>query len=120
LHGFFHSFIGGTLVAAVLAFVMMQLSGLTGRVMKFLQLEQKASRKSIVAASFLGVYFHILLDMPLYPEIRPFYPLDVNPFFYGGISVSIYVYMFCVFCFLAGSIVYFIRLAVRKNQKTEN
>lgn len=114
LHGFFHSFIGGTLIAAVLAFVMMQLSGITGRVMKFLQLEQKASRRSIMAASFLGVYFHILLDAPLYSEIRPFYPFDVNPFFSSDVFVSIYV--FCIFCFLAGSITYFIKLAVKQGK----
>jgi membrane-bound metal-dependent hydrolase YbcI (DUF457 family) len=113
LHGFFHSFIGGSIVAVGLAFVMMQLRGITGKVMKFLRLEQKASWKSVLVASFLGVYFHILLDTPLYPDIRPFYPFDVNPFFFSDIFVSIYMYMFCIFCFLVGSIMYFVKLAVK-------
>jgi membrane-bound metal-dependent hydrolase YbcI (DUF457 family) len=117
LHGFFHSFVGGSILAVGLAFVMIQLSGITGKVMRFFRLEQKVSRKRVVVASFLGVYFHILLDTPLYPDIRPFYPLDINPFFFSDVFISIYVYMFCIFSFLIGIIIYVVKLAVqmRKN-----
>jgi membrane-bound metal-dependent hydrolase YbcI (DUF457 family) len=120
LHGFFHSFIGGTLVAVVLAFVMFKLSYITLTLMKFFRLEHKASWKQIMAASLLGVYSHILLDAPLYPDIRPFYPFDVNPFFSNDMAISIYIYMFCIFSLLAGTMIYIIRLAVQARKKSKS
>jgi hypothetical protein len=113
LHGFFHSFIGGTIVAVILAFVMFRLSNITERVMKLFRLEQTASLRRIMAASLLGVYSHILLDTPLYPDIRPFYPFDVNPFFFSDVFIAIYVYMFCIFSFLVGIIVYLVKLVIQ-------
>jgi len=111
LHGFFHSFVGGTIVAVALAVVMFKLSNIIGKVMKLFRLDQKVTSKSIIAASLLGVYSHILLDTPLYPDIRPFYPLDLNPYFFSDLSVSIGIYMFCIFSFLAGFIAYVVKLA---------
>jgi membrane-bound metal-dependent hydrolase YbcI (DUF457 family) len=70
LHGFFHSFIGGTLVGLALSFVMFKLRRLTFTVMKFFRLEYEVSWKRVLAASLLGVYLHILLDAPLYMDIR--------------------------------------------------
>jgi len=119
LHGFLHSFLGGTVVAVVLAFVMSRLSKAAEEVMKLLRLEQKTSWKRTMAASLLGVYSHILLDSPLYPEIRPFYPFDVNPFFLNNTFIAAYVFTFCRVCFLAGFILYVAKLAVQamKNRK---
>lgn len=119
LHGFFHSFIGGTIVAVVLAFVMFKLSYITLKVMKFFRLERKASWKQIMTASLLGVYSHVLLDAPLYPDIRPFYPFDVNPLFSDDMVISIYIYMFCIFSFLAGTTIYIIRLVVQARKKSK-
>jgi len=117
LHGFFHSFIGGTIVAVILAFVMFRLSNITERVMKLFHLEQTASWRRIMVASLLGVYSHILLDTPLYPDIRPFYPFDVNPFFFSDVFIAIYVYMFCIFSLLTGIIIYIVKLAVQAIKK---
>jgi len=121
LHGFFHSFIGGTIAAVILAFVMFRLSNITEKMMKLFRFEQKASWKKIMAASLLGAYSHILLDSPLYPDIRPFYPFDVNPFFSNDMFIAINIYMFCIFCFLAGAIIYVVKLAVqaRKHQSEQ-
>ena len=113
LHGFFHSFVGGTIVAVALSVVMFKSSNIIGKVMKFFRLDQKVTWKSIIAASLLGVYVHILLDTPLYPDIRPFYPLDLNPYFFSDMSIAISIYMFCIFSFLAGSIVYVVKLALQ-------
>ena len=119
LHGFFHSLVGGTLVAFALALVMFKLRRFTFAVMKFFRVEQTASWKNVLAASFLGVYLHIMLDAPLYSDVRPFYPLDVNPLFSNSIAVGIYIYMFCIFSFLVGAIIYLLRLAFQavKNPK---
>ncbi|SNQ62073.1 metal-dependent hydrolase [Candidatus Methanoperedens nitratireducens] len=65
LHGFFHSFPGGSIVAGFIAATVY-----------FLKNEIK---KSMVP--LFGVYSHILLDSPLYTDIKPFYPLMINPFY---------------------------------------
>jgi len=114
LHGFFHSLVGGTIAAVILAFVMFKSSEVTGKVMNLFRLEQKVSWKSIMAGSLLGVYAHILLDTPLYPDIRPFYPLDLNPYFFSDISIAISIYMFCIFSFLAGTTAYIVKLTLQK------
>jgi membrane-bound metal-dependent hydrolase YbcI (DUF457 family) len=31
-------------------------------------------------SGILGAWLHILFDAPLYQDIKPFYPLSVNPF----------------------------------------
>lgn len=113
LHGFFHSLVGGTLVAFALALVMFKLRRFTFRVMEFFRIGYVASWKRVLAASILGVYLHILLDAPLYSDIRPFYPLDVNPLFSSGMAVSIYIYILCVFSFLASAVLYLFRLVLQ-------
>jgi membrane-bound metal-dependent hydrolase YbcI (DUF457 family) len=119
LHGFFHSFIGGTLVGLALSFVMFKLRRLTFTVMKFFRLEYEVSWKRVLAASLLGVYLHILLDAPLYMDIRPFYSFNVNPLFSGDMAATIYVYMFYIFSFFAGVLVYALRLAVQAMKKSK-
>ena len=122
LHGFFHSLVGGTVLAFVLTFVMFKLRRFTFAVMKFFRLEHTASWKSVLAASLLGVYLHILLDAPLYSDIRPFYPFEVNPLLSNNMAVSIHIYMFCIFSFLAGAVIYFFMLIFKavKNSKLGN
>lgn len=117
LHGFFHSFVGGTLVAVFLAFAMFKLRSFTFRLMKFFRLEHEASWKGVLAASLLGVYLHILMDAPLYLDIKPFYPFDVNPLLSNSLAVSIHIYLFCTFSFLAGAVIYMLRLAFRYFKK---
>lgn len=93
LHGFFHSFLGGSLVAVALSLLMVQFS--------------KQKPAGIWLAAFSGIYLHILLDSPLYTDIKPFYPLAANPF-YGLVPASM-TYAFCALLFLAGILLYFVR-----------
>jgi membrane-bound metal-dependent hydrolase YbcI (DUF457 family) len=111
VHGYLHTFLGGTIVAFLLALAMSRIRGTVSPLMSFLKLEQKTSFKSIVLASVLGIYFHILLDSPLYSDIRPFYPIEFNPLLGHGMSVGFEIYAFCVLSFLGGAIVYAVRLA---------
>jgi membrane-bound metal-dependent hydrolase YbcI (DUF457 family) len=117
LHGFFHSCVGGTIPAVVLASAMFRLRSIAGRVMRVFRLEQRSSRKRILATSLLGVYLHILLDTPLYTDIRPFYPLDLNPLLSNNMSTSIVVYMLCVFSFFGAVVLCLVRLAVQIRKK---
>jgi len=118
LYGFFHSFAGGTIIAIILVFLMFRLSSITRKVMKFLRLEQEVLLKRVMTTSLAGVYFHILLDSPLYPDIKPLYPLEVNPFFSNDMAISIY--MFCIFSLLSGIMIYIIRLAVQAKKKSKS
>lgn len=106
LHGFFHSFLGGTLASLSLAFVMMRVGEYLKPVMRFFQLEQTPHRRSVLAAALSGVYLHIVLDARLYTDIKPFYPSTVNPLLSGSLFVGFEVYGFCVLSALAGTALY--------------
>jgi hypothetical protein len=120
LHGFFHSFAGGTIIAIILAFLMFRLNSVTKKAMKFFRLEQEVTLKRVMTASLAGVYFHILLDSPLYPDIKPLYPLELNPFFSSDMAISIYIFMFCIFSLLLGLMIYIIRLSVQAMKKPKS
>lgn len=111
LHGFFHSYLGSSILAALVAVVVYPLRNLLDRIMRVFRISQKSSFK-ILFTSFAGVYFHIFLDSFLYEEMRPFYPLEGNPFInllsaYGSDSV---VYGFCIITALLGIVLYFIKI----------
>lgn len=100
LHGFFHSFVGGTIVAVLLAFFMSRFNKKISNIISFFKLRQNSSFKNILLASLFGIYFHIILDSPLYKDIKPFYPLDLNPFY--SMLISFEIYTFCTLSFFAG------------------
>ncbi|MCD6469806.1 hypothetical protein J7L29_03290 [Candidatus Bathyarchaeota archaeon] len=84
LHGFLHSFIGGTLAAIALAMVMVRVRGRFNHILSIFKIEQESSAGRILAASLLGVYIRILLDSRMHPDVKPFYPIPINPFL-GGV-----------------------------------
>jgi len=114
LHGFLHSFLGGTLLAFIIAAAMSKMRSILSPLMSFLKLEQKLSFKSILSASLFSVYLHILLDSPLYSDIRPFYPFDFNPFLSNSMLIGFEVYTLCTFSFIGGAVIYAIRLVFRR------
>jgi hypothetical protein len=112
LHGFFHSFLGGTLVAVPLALLMYQIRGKLSPLLSFFRLEQNVSFKSILAAALSGIYIHILLDSRGYADIQPFYPSAHNPFLATGIFAGLDSYIICIWSFFGAAIVYGVRLAL--------
>ncbi len=109
LHGFSHSFLGGSILALAVFFVMMKLNGSAQKLIEFFKLKQETSLRSIFIASFGGVYLHIFLDSFLYTDIKPLFPLDVNPL-YGMVSYGD-VILFCGASFFGGVILYGYKLA---------
>lgn len=107
LHGFFHSFLGGSILATLTAIILYFSRDKIKRVMIVFKLGQDSSFKKILWTSFFGVYFHILLDSFIYRDIKPFYPLECNPFL--GLFSSQQVYFFCSLSFLIGILFYLIR-----------
>jgi len=110
LHGFLHTFLGGTIVAFVLAAVMSRVRGLFSPLLVFFRVEQKVSFSRIMAAALSGIYIHILLDSTMHRDIQPFYPVSFNPLLGQRFPVGLDVNMFCFWCFVGVAIVYAARL----------
>lgn len=116
-HGFFHSFLGGSIVAVVLGAVMLIADGKVRKIISCFKLEQKATKKNVFLAAFSGIYLHILLDSMLYSDMKPFFPLAINPFYIGTIPAFIAVYALCAVLFVAGIAFYAFKFLKNKGLK---
>jgi len=115
LHGFFHSFLGGSIVAVLTAMILYYLKDRIKKIMAIFKLAQDSSFNKILWTSFFGVYFHLLLDAFLYKDMKPFYPLENNPFL--GLFSSQQIYLFCGLSFLVGILFYLVRLLIIKKHR---
>jgi hypothetical protein len=106
LHGFFHSFLGGSIIAIILSLVMIRIDEKVQKVMRFFKLEQKHSQKRIWIASLLGIYLHIFLDSIIYTDIKPFFPLSFNPFYNSSMFAVFGIHSLCVILGILGIAVY--------------
>lgn len=108
VHGPFHSYTLGTLVALGTALLMVLMQPLTCPIMSLFRIRQESSPKKVLITAVLGLYLHLTLDAFLYSEMRPFYPLVGNPLL-GWFSMRA-VYQFCILSFLPGLFLYIYRL----------
>jgi hypothetical protein len=115
LHGFFHTFMGGTIVAIVVSFILWVVRGLVQEILMVFKIEQKSSFIRILYTSLFSVNFHILLDSIFHADLQPFYPLIFNPF-YGLISQDI-INQICTVCMILGLTIYVHRFIVRGMKK---
>jgi membrane-bound metal-dependent hydrolase YbcI (DUF457 family) len=111
LHGFLHSFLGGSIVALVLTVVMFRFRKLFSPIMSFFKLKQKWSITSISVASFIGIYLHLFLDAQMHQDMQPFFPLTMNPFLNQSSLSGLIPITFCVWCSFGAIMMYSIRLA---------
>jgi membrane-bound metal-dependent hydrolase YbcI (DUF457 family) len=102
LHGYLHTFIVAFILGLALGYVMFHLERILRPLYKTLLLESNATRKlkSFIVAGVLGTMLHVLLDSPLYDDIRPFYPLSANPLYH--LASSSEVYGFCMWMGILG------------------
>lgn len=112
LHGFFHSLLGGILVAIPLAIIMHIINDNFSHLFSFFKLEQKLSFTRILVASLSGIYIHILLDSRIYTDIQPFFPSTYNPILTTGILTELDSYIICILSFFGAVIIYIIRLSL--------
>ncbi len=110
LHGFFHSFLGGFIIAALLTMVMSKIRKFFTPLIKFFKIEQSISFKKILFSSICAIFIHILLDSPIYLDIRPFFPFEFNPFYRSTIMPGLIEYLICAWCFIGAILDYIIRL----------
>jgi len=112
VHGFFHSYLGSSILAALVAVIVYLLRTLVNVIIGVFRISQKSSFKKILLTSFVGVYSHVFLDSFLYGEMNPFYPSQGNPFIdvlsvYGSYRV---VYGFCTITALLGIALYLYKI----------
>lgn len=111
-HGFFHSYVGSSILAVLVAVVVYLFRGILTNVMLKFQVSQKSFFKKILFTSFVGVYSHVFLDSLLYRQMNPLYPLQGNAFI--GIMPTYITYMavygFCSISFILGIILYLYKI----------
>ena len=119
LHGYFHTFLVGTVVALVWGLIAYWGKSILQRLMKLFHLSYETNFRKMLLSAILGIWFHVLLDGQLYTDIQPFWPLKANPL-YGLLSYNT-IYLICKISFLPAIVLYIIAVAsyVRKN-KTKN
>lgn len=110
LHGFFHSLLGASVAAAMLAGVMLSVRGSLEPVYMFLRLEGDGRHRRFLVAALLGTWSHVLLDAPLYGDLRPFYPFGGNPFLGVDQYLGLGVYNFCVLSGVIGLALFISRI----------
>jgi len=117
LHGYSHTFILAFFVGPLLGYVTYVLERALQPIYKVFLLETGNDLKLrfFLLAGAFGTTLHVLLDSPLYTDIRPFYPLTANLLYNPALSSEIY--SLCVWMGILGVIYYaglLIFLAYRK------
>ncbi|MEM0309098.1 MAG: hydrolase [Thermofilaceae archaeon] len=106
LHGLFHTFLLAAPAGLVIGVIMLALEPALAPLLKALLLEPRegVGFRGFLLAGAIGTALHVLLDAPLYDDIRPFYPLVANPLYNPSLSVGVYAP--CVLLGLLGLIEY--------------
>jgi membrane-bound metal-dependent hydrolase YbcI (DUF457 family) len=118
LHGMAHTFLSATIIGifcgAIFHYFRKPISYTMTRIVR---LPYSTSFKKYAVSGVLGAWFHILLDSPLYYDIKPFYPLsDKNPLL--GLVPSEVMYKFCALTFIPAIMLYLLLITIEyKKQK---
>lgn len=108
VHGILTTFLGGTVVALVLAAGIRLLPPALQSALDRARPAETTSARALVAAAIVGVYSHVVLDSLLYADARPFFPADWNPFLVGDAAV-VPVYAGCVVAGVLGLVALIVR-----------
>ena len=116
LHGIAHTLLGATLIGIGVGVAANSVKKHLNQIARtLLKLTYITSLKKYILSGILGCWFHILLDSPLYTDIKPLYPFsDTNPFL--GITQGELMYTICVYSFLLVAAIYGSILII-KNKK---
>lgn len=114
LHGYAHTFLGSFIIGSLWGCIAFTLRKPLSKAMNFFKLSYAPSLGISVLSGALGGCLHVLFDAPIYADIKPFYPLNINPL-YGLISISM-MYMLCTLLFVPVFVLYFrmIRKVINK------
>lgn len=106
LHGYLHTFLLAFLLGIILGYIMLLLEDSLRTVYRtfLLESDKSYSLKSFLLAGTAGIALHVLMDSPIYDDIRPFYPLTVNPLY--NPNLTLWIYAICVWLGVLGVIWY--------------
>ena len=92
LHGYLHTFLFAILMGLAFGCVMYLLERFLHPLYKMFLFEEANSLglRSFIVAGALGTGIHVLLDAPLYDDIKPFYPMTANPVYNPTLTPEIY------------------------------
>ncbi len=96
VHGYLHSFLSATIIAIALAGILWLLNPSMIKLKEWFRWETETGPKSLLAGAFIGTYSHIILDMLLYKEMNPLFPLKGNPFYFSGFALPIFIGVYAV------------------------
>jgi len=111
LHGYLHTFLTSLIAGSLLGYGMFYVDSFLRTYFKGLALvgEGHEGLRNYILAGVLGWALHVLLDAPLYYDIKPLYPLLTNPFLIGQDYVHPYLNL-TFLTLLAGVITYSMNL----------
>jgi len=102
LHGYLHTFVGAIVTGVALGYIMYT----ANRHLRFLweklfpEPVAGLDLKAFMVASVSGTLLHVLMDSPLYYDIKPLYPLLINPLY--NPSLLSLEYRVCIFTGIIG------------------
>lgn len=82
-HGILTTFLGGTVVALLVAGVVLALPPSVQSLVDHGRLAATDTTPVVIAGALVGTFSHVVLDSVLYFDARPLYPSDWNPFLLG-------------------------------------
>ncbi|OPX99403.1 MAG: hypothetical protein A4E62_00162 [Syntrophorhabdus sp. PtaU1.Bin002] len=113
LHGYIHTFIGAITLGFLWGITVWILCTPIKTFMKdVFRFPFNPSKNKMILSGILGGCFHVLLDSPLYSDIKPFYPSAYNPMF-GLIGHSL-MYTLCTIFFVPAIALYMHRITKKK------
>jgi membrane-bound metal-dependent hydrolase YbcI (DUF457 family) len=120
LHGFSHTYIGATVLAAFSALSGKYLSGLGLRVLGHTEFLPISWFVACVSA-LIGTYSHVVLDSIMHGDVEPLVPFTSTNVLLGLMSIEA-LHWFCVFSGLLGAVVYFAvaRMQARHSGRTHS
>jgi membrane-bound metal-dependent hydrolase YbcI (DUF457 family) len=115
LHGYAHTFIGAIILGAIWGLTAwifrVPIKWIVQDVLKF---PFTPSKSKMILSGILGSCFHVLLDSPIYSDIKPFYPLHANPMY--GLIDDFAMYTLCTIFLIPAVILYMYQ--IRKNKSS--
>jgi len=113
LHGYAHTLIGAIILGSVWGIIAWIFRApIKTIVQDVFRFPFKPSKGKMILSGILGACFHVLLDSPLYSDIKPFYPSTYNPMF-GLIGHSL-MYILCAIFFVPAIVLYVYQTSKKK------
>jgi len=116
LHGYLHTFLASLVAGSALGYAVFLLDRfLRGFFERLYLVEGDMGLRGYILAGVLGWSLHVLLDSPLYTDIRPLYPLQLNPLLLPLNLVGLY--LSSVYTLLLAGLILYVVHAYRESSK---